>query len=112
MLDAFDPVMSGRSLVFDAYYKTPYDEVFVEVTSAMRSPIWIDRLYYLLNKINLYNQAKNRTAYLKVLIFTPPNSDLGRMPDYTKHIEKYFAKAISSGLLKIVKLTEKDIRSL
>lgn len=106
---AIDPIMDRR-IVFDGYLKNGDDEIFVEVRhKEMNSLMFLDRLYLMLSKINLYREAKNSNAELLLLIIETPffESD-GR--NKVDRLVEYFQPAIKNGLLRIeyMKITEEE----
>lgn len=98
---AIDPIMDLR-IVFDGYLKQGESEVFVEARHKdMNTHLFLDRLYIMLSKINLYREAKNTKAELLLLIVDTKwyeSHDPRNM--YDRFIE-YVQPAIKNGLLRI-----------
>ena len=62
-----DPIME-RNVIFDAYYKEPWDEeVFVEMCMSNSLPM-LDRFYLLLSKVYHYRTVKKLQAKLVLII--------------------------------------------
>lgn len=99
-----DPIME-RQMIFDAYFKTPNKEVFIEVERNSGLPsIVFDRLYVRLAKILFYRQAKHISAELVLVLYDLPQEyqELGcNLPNSTDRFIKYFQPAIANGLLRV-----------
>ena len=108
-----DPIME-RNVIFDAYYKEPWDEeVFVEMCMSYSSPSMLDRFYHLLSKVYHYRTVKKLRA--KLVLIVPEISEtnavdlsLGGRETSKERFFKYFAPAIKNNLLEIVELDVSD----
>lgn len=108
-----DPIME-RNVIFDAYYKEPWDEeVFVEMCMSYSSPSMLDRFYHLLSKVYHYRTVKKLSAKL-VLIIPVMSEQAGLALLPASHVMskerflKYFGPAIKNNLLEIVELDVSD----
>lgn len=96
-----DPIAKDIRTVFDGYYKTFEEEVFVEIVlGKLWSALRFDRLYHMLNKIYLYRQIKNTNIYLRLVLLNLENED-SKVYISKKRIEQYFENAIRNGLLTV-----------
>ena len=95
-----DPIAKDIRTIFDGYYRTYDEEVFVEIKRGnIISPFIFDRLYIMLNKIYLYRQIKNTNIYLRLILLNLEDND--KIYIFKKRIEKYFENAIKNGLLTV-----------
>lgn len=95
-----DPIAKDIRTIFDGYYRTYDEEVFVEIKRGNILPPFIfDRLYHMLNKIYLYRQIKNTNIYLRLILLNLEDSDKTYI--FKKRIEQYFENAIKNGLLTV-----------
>lgn len=95
-----DPIAKDIRAIFDGYYRTYDEEVFVEIKRGnILSPFIFDRLYQMLNKIYLYRQIKNTNIYLRLILLNLEDSDKTYI--FKKRIEQYFENAIKNGLLTV-----------
>lgn len=93
-----DPIAKDIRSIFDGYYRTYDEEVFVEIQLGnFLSPTLFDRLYHMLNKIHLYRQIKDTNIYLRLILLNLEDSDKTYI--FKKRIEQYFENAIKNGLL-------------
>ena len=100
--DGVDPI-STQSVIFDAFLKSDDGHVFVEFRPERSvSPIFRDRLYFMLSKVNHYRQAKKTEAYLELVIMKVPDGETARFP--TRRLLDNFAPAIASGLLRVMEV--------
>lgn len=107
-----DPIME-RNVIFDAYYKEPWDEeVFVEMCMSNSLPM-LDRFYLLLSKVYHYRTVKKLQA--KLVLIIPAISEknvvdlsLRGLGANKERLFKYFAPAIKNNLLKIEELEVSD----
>lgn len=107
---AIDPIMDRR-IVFDGYIKLGESEIFVEARhKEMNTPMFFDRLYIMLSKINLYRDAKNTNAELLLLLVETPFFETDERRDYHDRFIEYFQPAINNGLLRIeyIDVTEEE----
>lgn len=111
-----DPVMD-KNISFDAYYKNPEQEMFIEVKTRI-SPLSFDlfRLYYQLNKVNLYKQTVNNSA--KVIMIIPLLNEEIDFPrkfnaEDIDRFKEIFKPAIANGILviKTIKLEKEEIEN-
>tara|TARA_Y100001933_G_scaffold173794_1_gene172229 strand:+ start:1016 stop:1933 length:918 start_codon:yes stop_codon:yes gene_type:complete len=106
--DGIDPIC-GNPPIFDGYINTYDSEIFIEVKNPTPAPMILrDRLYFMLNKIYLYNKISSSKTYLVLLVpdIKTEEVDLTNR-DPNKFIDKlsdYFAPAIASGLLRLRKI--------
>lgn len=113
-----DPI-SEKSYVYDYYYESPMEDVFVETRRIGISTLLNDRLYNALCKIWWYNQRNNKKARLDLLLFSPSNdiSDatyVSRNERNQEALYQYFSVARQSKLLNIIKIeaTAEDMKAL
>jgi hypothetical protein len=102
-----DPI-SDRQVIFDGYLAAKGIESFIEVRLDYGfgiSPVFTDRLYVMLTKINYYKMAKRTDVRLELALVRLPNEDRGK---YSSRLLATFQPAIASGLLRI---TEIDLNS-
>lgn len=109
-----DPIMD-RNAIFDAYYKSLNEELFIEISS-FRSPLNLYNLYYLLSKVYSYRRENQLHAKVALIIPILPESywKSKRAFDVNKNIsnlQKTFAPAIKNDLLEIVsiEITQNDL---
>jgi hypothetical protein len=100
--DGVDPI-STQSVIFDAFLKSDDVHIFVEFRpERSASPIYKDRLYVMLSKVNHYRQAKKTDAYLELVLMKFPDEEPVRYP--TSRLLDNFAPAIASGLLRVMEI--------
>ncbi|WP_157836627.1 hypothetical protein [Paracidovorax oryzae] len=115
MTDQFqgvDPV-SNQQIIFDGYLKEQDHEIFVEFRPATSvGPLFRDRLYVMISKINHYRNAKRVEAHLDLVLVKIPGEE-ARSSISSNRMLEYFEPAIASGLLKIllIELTEQEAAS-
>ena len=110
-----DPIMD-RNAVFDAYYKSVQEEIFIEVKLNFNTVSMMYNLYYLLSKVYYYRQANQLHAKMALIVPILPES-YGKErwhPEACKVITKLqetFAPAIKNNLLEIVpiEITQTDL---
>lgn len=96
-----DPI-SNMQPVFDGYVKESDHETFVELRpSNVVSPMFRDRLYVMLSKINYYRTTKRVEAHLDLVLMKLPNEESRTYSSSSRFLES-FEPAIASGLLKVV----------
>lgn len=106
--------ISNIQPIYDGYINTGESEIFIEIKASRGfNPMMREKIYFMLNKIYLYNKIKNANAYLNlILVPLSTNDDTNmrtqRQSDRTK---EFFEPAIIEGLLKIleIELTEDEI---
>lgn len=110
-----DPI-SEKSYVYDYYYQTPTEEVFIEITRTSLLQLLNYRLYNALCKIWWYNQRQNRNARLDLLLFSPNDTEDAKRysENNKKNIDEFFGTATSTGLLNVIKIdaNAEDIKTL
>lgn len=109
---AIDPIMDRR-VVFDGYLKQDDSEVFVEARHKdMNTPVFFDRLYIMLSKINLYREAKNTKAQLMLLLVQTEWYESEDRRNIHDRFLEYFQPAIKNGLLRIeyIDVSEEEAR--
>lgn len=95
-----DPIAKDIRTIFDGYYRTYDEEVFVKINRGnLFSSFSFDRLYHMLNKIYLYRQIKDTNIYLRLILLNLEDSDKTYI--LKKRIEQYFENAIKNGLLTV-----------
>lgn len=110
---AIDPIMDKR-VIFDGYIEQDGVELFIEIRhKTMSSPMYFDRLYVLLSKIDLYRKAKKVNAELLLLLVSTPFEDENRR-DHHHRLLDYFQPAIQSGLLRIeyIDVSEEEVNTI
>lgn len=96
-----DPI-STLQIIFDGYLKEQDQETFVELRpSHYITPMYRDRLYVMLSKINHYRTAKRVDAHLDLVIMKIPGEEF-RTSQISERFLDSFAPAIAGGLLKVV----------
>lgn len=111
-----DPIME-RNAIFDAYYKSLQEELFIEVKVNFRpASMNMYNLYYLLSKIDYYRKANQLNAKMILILADLPESYRTVKHHFDKNemisnIQETFAPAIKNNLLEIVQieLTENDL---
>lgn len=99
-----DPI-SNQQIIFDGYLKEQDHETFVELrSSTIYSPIFRDRLYVMLSKINHYRNLKRVEAHLDLVLLKVPGEEFRPTPDANDRVLGLFEPAIASGLLKVVSI--------
>jgi hypothetical protein len=100
--DGVDPI-STHFVIFDAFMKSADGDVFVEFRpERYASPMYRDRLYVMLSKVNHYRQVKKIKAHLELVLMKLPD---GEPPRYTtSRLLDNFAPAIASGLLRVMEI--------
>lgn len=96
-----DPIAKDIRAIFDGYYKTQEEEVFVDVIQgSMFSTMRMDRLYHVLNKIYLYRKMSNSNIYLRLVLLNM-NNENNRIYVNKRQLEHFFEPAIQNGLLTV-----------
>lgn len=110
MFTGIDPI-GDQPIIFDAFTSQNDTDVFIEIRSERMTnhPVFRDRIYVMLSKINLYRQATKKNAYLELVTMRLPN-ELGASP--ASRNMKVFAQALASGLLRTteVELTDEQVK--
>ncbi|MEZ8034467.1 hypothetical protein [Vibrio crassostreae] len=115
---AVDPIMDRRT-VFDGYIQSSETEVFVEVRQKnMLTIMYMDRLYIMLNKVNLYRQAKKVDAkllLLLLLLLLVTSTDFDEKEERRNFVERLresFRPAIESKLfeIKVIEISEQEVQ--
>lgn len=102
-----DPI-SALQPVFDAYIKNTDHETFVEMRpEKFLNPMFRDRLYVMLSKINHYRGAKRVEAHLDLVILKILG-ETSRVYQSPERVLEGFEPAIASGLLKVVAIELSD----
>jgi hypothetical protein len=102
-----DPV-SNIHPIYDGYINTGDSEIFIEVRPLRRSLFMSrERIYLMANKIHLYNLVKKANARLVLLFADTREGDIGRRNPIDRLGEDFYP-AITSGLLRIIKLDLTD----
>lgn len=110
---AIDPIMD-RKIVFDGYMKNGDTETFIDSRHKdFYSPMYFDRLYIMLSKINLYRQAKSNEAELLLILVDTPfieNEERYIRHNFNERLLEYFKPAMRNGLLRIenIEVTEEE----
>ena len=111
-----DPIMD-RNAIFDAYYKSVQEELFIEIKINF-TPVSMNmyNLYYLLSKIYYYRKANQLHAKMVLIIPELPESyrkdrwfsDISKV---ISNLQETFAPAIKNNLLEIVpiEITKSDL---
>lgn len=100
--DGVDPI-STQPIIFDAFLNMNGAAVFVEFRpERSSSPMYRDRLYFMLSKINHYRQVKKTDAYLELVLMRLPDGEPARYP--ISRLLESFAPAIASGLLRVMEI--------
>lgn len=96
-----DPI-SNQQIIFDGYLKEQEHETFVELRPAtFFNPLFRDRLYVMLSKVNHYRSAKRVEAHLDLVLMRIPGEE-SRSSLSSDRFAEFFEPAIAGGLLKIV----------
>lgn len=115
----FDPIMD-KNIIFDAYYKTVQEELFIEV-KIMFSLISINifSIYYLISRVYYYRKANQSHARVILIIPRFPESYWKKQsyPRTGRTIDKLqetFAPAIKNNILEIVsiEITQEDLDAM
>lgn len=104
-----DPISTIQP-IFDGYLKEQDHETFVELRpNTVVGPMYRDRLYVMLSKINHYRNAKRVDAHLDLVLMKIPGEESRAYQPLERFLEN-FAPAIAGGLLKVVsvELTEAE----
>lgn len=99
--------ISNIQPIYDGYINTGEREIFIEIKASRGfNPMIRERIYFMLNKIYLYNKIKNANAHLNlVLVPLKTNDDRnGISQRQADRIKEFFEPAIVKGLLKIVEI--------
>ena len=111
-----DPIMD-RNAIFDAYYKSVQEELFIEIRTNF-TPVSMSmyNLYYLLSKVYYYRKANQLHAKVALIIPNFPEyywrdqvySDASKI---ISNLQETFAPAIKNNLLEIVpiEITQSDL---
>lgn len=111
-----DPIMD-RNAIFDAYYKSVQEELFIEIRINFSSAsMSMYNLYYLLSKVYYYRKANQLHAKVALIIPNLPesywkdrwHSDASKI---ISNLQETFAPAIKNNLLEIVpiEITQNDL---
>ena len=109
--------MEGRTR-FDAYFRTPSKETFIEVRHAGTLLLHFrDRLYVMLSKLSHYADAKKSPAQLTLILADTGDDALmqgRRRSGYNDRVLEDFQPAVKAGLLRIetVSVTTEEIDEL
>lgn len=111
-----DPIMD-RNVIFDAYYKSVQEELFIEIKiNFTPASINMYNLYYLLSKIYYYRKANQLHAKMVLIVPELPESYWKDrwFPGISKvisNLQETFAPAIKNNLLEIVtiEITQSDL---
>ena len=96
-----DPI-SNLQIVFDGYVREQDRETFVEIRpTSLGSPVFRDRLYVILSKINHYRTAKRVDAHLDLVLLKIPGEESRVFQSWDRILES-FEPAVAGGLLKVV----------
>ncbi|MGR5392221.1 hypothetical protein, partial [Vibrio crassostreae] len=109
---AVDPIMDRRT-VFDGYIQSSETEVFVEVRQKnMLTIMYMDRLYIMLNKVNLYRQAKKVDAKLLLLVTSTDFDEKEERRNFVERLRESFRPAIESKLfeIKVIEISEQEVQ--
>lgn len=118
-----DPVID-RNVIFDAYIKRPFDEVFIEITNNLANIQMDYRFYYMISKIYHYSNAINTSAKMLIIVYRLPQSfqeklfgstPFSRNPEGNiRRVKTVFAPAIKNGLLEIIEIniSEKECAAI
>lgn len=99
-----DPI-SNQQIIFDGYLKEQNHETFLEVRpNFLISPVFRDRLYVMLSKINHYRLAKRADAQLDLLLMKLPGEEPPRQGLSLDRVLENFEPAIAGGLLKVISI--------
>lgn len=111
-----DPIMD-RNAIFDAYYKSVQEELFIEIKiNFTPASMNMYNLYYLLSKVYYYRKANQLHAKLALIVPNLPesywkdrwHSGASKM---ISNLQETFAPAIKNNLLEIVpiEITQNDL---
>lgn len=111
-----DPIMD-RNAIFDAYYKSVQEELFIEIKiNFTPASMNMYNLYYLLSKVYYYRKANQLHAKVALIVPNLPESYWKDRwhPDASKmisNLQETFAPAIKNNLLEIVpiEITQNDL---
>ncbi len=109
---AVDPIMDRRT-IFDGYIQSSDTEIFVDVRQKnLLSISFMDRLYIMLNKVNLYRQAKKVEAKLVLLVISTDFDENEERRDFVQRIYEHFGPAMESKLLeiKVIEISEQEVQ--
>jgi hypothetical protein len=101
-----DPI-SNSQIIFDGYLKEQDHETFVELRPTFMSPLFRDRLYIMLSKINHYRSAKKVDAHLDLVLMKIPGEE-ARSGQTLERLLENFEPAIAGGLLRVVSVEFTD----
>lgn len=100
-LSGIDPV-TNVTPIFDAYINASDSEIFVEVKATRYMlPMFRDRLYVMLTKINHYKNIKKTNVYLSLVLVNVGDNTYRSSSSFSDRIRKEFEPAITSGLLRL-----------
>ena len=111
-----DPIMD-KNAIFDAYYKSVQEELFIEIkiNLALGSMIMYN-LYYLLSKVYYYKKTNKLNAKVVLIIPNLPESYWKGQVSFNAYkniykLQETFAPAIKNNLLKIIpiEITQNDL---
>ncbi len=114
-----DPIMD-RNAIFDAYYKSLQEELFIEVKINF-APVSMNmyNLYYLLSKVYYYRKANQLHAKVVLILPNPPESYwkdrwYSSISKVISNLQETFAPAIKNNLLEIVpiEITQGDLDTI
>lgn len=112
-----DPI-GDQKIVFDAYYKTPNKEYFIEsIVNRFNLGARRFQIYTLIAKVYFYQQVKKTQAEIIIVLLNMPESyESGRStrPMKVEELYRQFQPAITNGLLRIetVDLSNEDIEEV
>lgn len=111
-----DPIMD-RNAIFDAYYKSVQEELFIEVKiNFTPASMNMYNLYYLLSKIYYYRKANQLHAKMVLIVPNLPESYwkdrwYSGISKVISNLQETFTPAIKNNLLEIVpiEITQSDL---
>lgn len=113
-----DPIMD-RNAIFDAYYKSVQEELFIEIKinfTPLSMNMYMYNLYYLLSKVYYYRKANQLHAKVALIVPNFPKSYWKNQENHyaskiITNFKETFAPAIKNNLLEIIQIeiTQKDL---
>lgn len=113
-----DPIMD-RNAIFDAYYKSVQEELFIEIKinfTPLSMNMYMYNLYYLLSKVYYYRKANQLHAKVALIVPNFPKSYWKNQENHyaskiIPNFKETFAPAIKNNLLEIIQIeiTQKDL---
>lgn len=97
--------ISNINPIFDGYIRTPGQEIFLEVRPNLGSPLFRDRLYMMLSKIDHYRSRSGIDARLDLIVVRLPSRSI---TSFEQRFIDQFRPAIFNNILTITEISASE----